>query len=86
MAELNREIVRDQLQELAGVVADSTPPGWGFAVMLFDFEEGKDGSRNFQWVSNAERKSMAGVLREYADRLEQREAGELGIDSSESHL
>ena len=85
MTDFNREVVRGQLQDLAQFLELRTPPGWGFALMMFDFNEGITGG-NFQWVSSAVREDMVKALREFANRLEQKTAGEPGIDEPESFM
>lgn len=75
---LSREIVRDSLQKLARHIQDEyCPPGWGFCVMLFEFEGEGD---NWQWVSSGKREQMIKSLREFADDLENRRAGGPGDD------
>ena len=52
------------------LIGDQMPPGWGFALMIFQFV-GKEST----WISNARREDMVKALRELADKLELDRAG-----------
>lgn len=56
---------------IAQVIGSRVPPGWGFALMFFEF--GPSGQST--WISNAKRADAVKMLRELADRLERDEAG-----------
>ena len=55
---------------IAEVIGKQLPKGWGFALMVFEFN-GKESS----WISNAQRSDMIKLLRETADSLELDTAG-----------
>lgn len=72
--DLGREAVRGSLQALATLIErEYLPPNWGFAVMMFEFTTEPGG--NMQWLSNAERSDMIKLIREFANKLEARQAG-----------
>ncbi len=82
--EAHRAKVRKRLKKLAKYLDLRVPPGWGFALMMFE-RTGKPGD-NMQWISNSERSGMVKTLREMADRLEHGFAGQKGVDDSDSIL
>jgi hypothetical protein len=58
-------------REIAGLIGPQCPAGWGFALLFFEFNGGKESS----WISNANRADMVKMLREMADKLELDAAG-----------
>lgn len=52
------------LREVGAKVGRVLPPGWGFTLFLFTFEEPKA----MFWMSSAERKSMIEALKEFIAR------------------
>ena len=47
-------------------LGDQMPSGWGFALLLFSFNEPTETT----YISNCERESMVKALRELCDKLE----------------
>jgi len=57
-------------REIAARIGAVTPKGWGFALLMFEFN-GKEST----WISNAQRRDMITMIRELADKLELDMAG-----------
>ena len=58
-------------REIAKMLGEITPQGWGFAFLMFEFSPGNQST----WISNAQRSDMIKMLRELADRLDVDTAG-----------
>jgi GTPase len=54
------------LKEIAGMLKDRMPPGYGFSLFVFEF--GDDGA--VFYVSSAQRKDMLNVLKEFIKKQE----------------
>lgn len=56
------------LKDIGHLIGGACPPGWGFALFMFDFGEGAN--RTISYISNADRESMVKTLREFLGKLE----------------
>lgn len=63
--EIENEEIKQLLYALAETINRITPPGWGFTIMLFEYE-----AEAFFWLSSADRKDMIKALREFIQREE----------------
>lgn len=61
------EAIREQGSQIGGLIASALPPTWGFALLLFPFDEG--GGR-MNYISNAPRDDMMVALRELVAKME----------------
>lgn len=55
------EDVRDTMNRLGNLIGHQLPPGWGFALMIYQY--GDDGA--LTWISSAEREGMLKMLQEF---------------------
>ena len=58
----NNELVKSKLQRIARKVDEELPSGYGFAVLVFNFGEGKD--NEIMYVSNADRQDIVKAMEE----------------------
>ena len=84
MSDLNKEVVREQLRKIGSTLQEHAPPGWGFALLMFEFSDEPGG--NMQWVSNGRRPEMIKTIREFSDRLVSAYGGQPGVDDPGSHV
>jgi hypothetical protein len=59
--------IREQGSSIGKIIAGVLPPGWGFALLIFPFNEG--GGR-MNYISNAPREDMLVALKELVARME----------------
>jgi len=59
--------IRAQANNIGKLIGDSLPKGWGFALLIFPYEE-KDGRMNY--ISNSERSTMLTALKELVAHME----------------
>lgn len=61
-----RDPQMEQLQRrIANRICSSLPPGWGFSLFLFEFEQPET---NCFYISNAERPSMISMIKAWLKR------------------
>lgn len=60
------KMLTPQLQELAAMIDAKMPKGWGFGLMIFEFNHEPGGP--LLWVSNANREDMIENMREYIEK------------------
>lgn len=58
--------VRERMQAVAKAVERELPEGWGYFVLAFPFGEGAD--HRADYVSNAQRKDVLNVMKEFLIR------------------
>lgn len=58
---------QEQMRALADVIKAVTPPGFGFALLMFPYD-GNDGRMNY--ISSARRADMLRALKEFVGRNE----------------
>jgi hypothetical protein len=61
------EDVRDQLKQIARAVRAGVPPGWGYALLLFEYDKPNG---NLIYTSSASRPDMIKTLRELVDEMQ----------------
>ena len=61
--------IRETANSIGSIIGQTLPPGWGFALLVFPFNEG-DGRMNY--ISNAGRDDMLVALKEVVARMEGR--------------
>lgn len=62
----NNELVKSKMQRIARKVDEELPSGYGFAVLVFNFGEGKD--NEMMYVSNAERQDIVKAMEEWIEK------------------
>ncbi len=65
MSEID-EYVKKNMQVIAKKVDNELPEGYGFVVLAFNFEEGKN--KELMYVSNANRKDIAKAMKEWIEK------------------
>lgn len=63
--EIRDKEIEETLRRLAQAINVSCPPGYGFALQIFGYE-----NHAFFWISNANRQDMCKALREFIKREE----------------
>jgi hypothetical protein len=69
---IKNEQIETKLREIAKDIASKVPKGWGFTLLMFDFNKEKDGGMFY--ISTAQRETMILSLEELLDNL--KEGGE----------
>lgn len=67
----NPEIER-RMNEVGQLIQMSLPEGWGFSLLIFDFDNAKTDGGVF-YVSNAQRADMLVAMREFIANVESEE-------------
>lgn len=62
----NNELVKSKMQRIARKVDEELPSGYGFAVLVFNFGEGKD--NEMMYVSNADRQDIVKAMEEWIEK------------------
>lgn len=62
----NNELVKSKMQRIARKVDEELPSGYGFAVLVFNFGEGKD--NEMMYVSNADRQDIVKAMEELIEK------------------
>lgn len=62
------EHIRTFLKELGRSIKDKVPNGWGFTLLLFDYDKGQEGS--ILYLSSAKREDMVKAMREFLSKHE----------------
>ena len=62
----NNELVKSKMQRIARKVDEELPSGYGFAVLVFNFGEGKD--NEIMYVSNADRQDIVKAMEEWIEK------------------
>lgn len=62
----NNELVKSKMQIIARKVDEELPSGYGFAVLAFNFGEGKD--NEMMYVSNANRQDIVKAMEEWIEK------------------
>lgn len=57
------ENIEFKLKEIGDMIGGSLPPGWGFTLLLFDFNKADKGS--LFYISNADRADMIAMMKEF---------------------
>lgn len=57
------EDIEFRLKELGDLIGSQMPMGWGFTLLIFDFNKGPDGS--LFYISNAQRDDMVAMMKEF---------------------
>ena len=65
--------VESKMQEIAREVDVRVPAGWGFTVLVYEFDGG-----GLAWISNSVRADAIKLVREWCDRIEHGETGRVG--------
>lgn len=58
------------LKSIGGMLKDSMPPGYGFALFIFEFEASKQAPGNMFYLSSARRADMLKALKEFIAKQE----------------
>lgn len=66
----NDEARRTRMQEIAKTVDSMIPEGFGFAIMVFEFDEteAEYSGKEMHWISNADRNDMVRAMQEFISR------------------
>jgi len=67
--EVRNAVVEEKLREIGRMLKDSMPPGFGFTVLIFSFNEG-GGLGSMFYLSSAERDTMIAAMREFIQKHE----------------
>ena len=62
------EKMRELATNIGRVIGGEMPKGWGFALFIFEFGEGKD----MHYISNARRDDMVTTLMEFIARSQEK--------------
>lgn len=68
------EKVKGKMQTIARKVKEELPKNWGFIVLAFEF--GEEGLLTY--VSNADRKDVVEVMKEFIEKTEQNYGNDTG--------
>jgi hypothetical protein len=63
--EMRNQMIEDHLRTVGRTIKSEMPPGWGFTLMMFEF----DGPSMF-YMSSAQREGMIKTLQEFIQKLE----------------
>jgi len=61
---------REKLQDIAHLVNEELPEGWGFFVMVFPFGDKGEGSMNY--VSNGRREDILKLMAEFIKKAQRK--------------
>lgn len=68
LAKMTERMLTPELQQMAGQIQKQLPQGWGFALLIFEFQDNPDDETSLLWVSNAPRDSMLKAMQEFIDK------------------
>lgn len=60
------KMLTPELQALAKMINDKLPEGWGFGLMIFEFN--REPGSPLLWVSSGKREDMIENMREYIEQ------------------
>lgn len=65
--EVKNEDIEKRLKEMGKLLSAGLPEGWGFMLMIFDFDSAKipDSQRAMFYLSNAQRLDMIKAIEEF---------------------
>lgn len=63
------EEIEVTLKELGAVLGGALPEGWGFTLLLFDFNNATDGQ--LFYISNGERKDVIKMMEEFMKKVKE---------------
>jgi hypothetical protein len=64
----NREIQK-HLREMGRTIKDSMPAGWGFTLLMFDYNKTPGDNGSMFYLSSAERDDMLKAMVEFVERF-----------------
>lgn len=63
--EIENNEIRDVMRAIAGRIGAGLPEGWGFTLLIFDFERSGDQQGAMFYMSSAQREDAVRVMQEW---------------------